>query len=506
MSRLTLVKNAFANLCRGGAAALVTLLLPPFLTRILSKDVYGTWLLILQLSTYVSFLDFGVQTAVGRYVAHCNELGDTKQRDSIVSTALAILTALGLLAMVGIAILSWQLPHVFKDMPVELQQDSQLALLFVGSSLAIALPLNTFGGIFIGLQRYDIPAWIIGSSKIIGAVFVVLVAKSTNSIVWMAIVLAITNIATYLWMFLAYKILSVSVNISHKFVTTGSTKELLDYCSALFIWSIGMLLISGLDTTIVGYFDYKSVGYYSVASSIVIFVGGIQSSAFSSLMPAAAASANKDPKILGKLLISTTRISVLTSTTFGLTLFIFGREILTRWIGIDYANNSILILQFLVVANVIRSSLIPYSMLLIGTGEQRLVKKSPLIEGGVNLLVSIIATYLVGAYGVAIGTIVGSITLWLMCIFDNMPRTSKIHFDRKKFINQALLRPIASIAIPTIIVYTVSNAFSMNSNLIILSIWLIASLIIFIASIFLVGMSRTERMQIFLVAKKIAGY
>jgi hypothetical protein len=35
-------KNAFANLCRGGAAVLVAILLPPFLMRILSKDAYGT--------------------------------------------------------------------------------------------------------------------------------------------------------------------------------------------------------------------------------------------------------------------------------------------------------------------------------------------------------------------------------------------------------------------------------------------------------------------------------
>jgi O-antigen/teichoic acid export membrane protein len=506
MSSLTTVKNAFANLCRGGAAALVALLLPPFLTRILSKDAYGTWLLILQLSTCVSFLDFGIQTAVGRYVAHCNELGDTKQRDSIVSTSLMILTISGVVAIVGIALLAWQLPSLFRDMPHELHQDAQLALLFVGSSLAVTLPFTVFGGIFIGLQRYDIPAWIIGSSRIIGSIFVVLVSQSTKSIVWMAIVFSISNVVTYLWMFLAYKLLSVSMNISYKLVDRRSIKEISDYCFSLFIWSIGMLLVNGLDTTIVGYFDYKSVSYYSVASSIVIFIAGVQSSAFSALMPVAAASVNKDPKILGQLLISSTKISVLTSMIFGLILFTFGLEIITRWIGVEYAINSTVILQPLVVANVIRSSLIPYSILLMGTGEQRLVTKSPLIEGGVNLLFSIIAAYMVGAYGVALGTIVGSVALWLMCIFDNMPRTTKIYFNQKKFMNEALLRPIASIAIPTGIVYVISNTFSMNSNSIILSMWSIISLIIFAISIFLIGMNKAERIQTFLIARKIVGY
>ena len=96
MSQLKIAKNAFANICRIGVGALVSLSVPPFLIGILSKEAYGTWLLILQLSAYVSFLEFGIQTAVGRYVAHHNELGEFRERDRIVSTALAILTGLGL--------------------------------------------------------------------------------------------------------------------------------------------------------------------------------------------------------------------------------------------------------------------------------------------------------------------------------------------------------------------------------------------------------------------------
>lgn len=498
-----MVKNAFANLCRGGAVAFVALLLPPFLTRILSKDAYGTWLLILQLSTFVSFFDFGIQTAVGRYIAHCNELGDTNQRDSIVSTSLAILTASGAVATGGLFLLSWQLPSLFHNMPAELHQDARLALLYVGGSLAFTLPFTVLGGIFIGLQRYDILAWIIGSSKIIGAIFVVLIANYTKSIVSMAIVLAISNISTYLWMFLVYRRSPASVNFSLKLVTRESAKEIIDYCFGLFIWSIGMLLITGLDTTIVGYFDYKSVSYYAVASSVVVFIAGVQGSAFSALMPVAAKGANKDPKILGELLISSTRISVLTSMILGLTLFTFGEDILTRWINVEYAINSIFVLKLLVIANVIRSSLIPYSVILIGTGEQRLVTKSPLIEGVINLVVSVIATYILGMYGAALGTIVGSLALWLMCIFDNMPRTQKIYFNKNKFMKKALLKPILSILIPTSITYFISSIFSMNSNLVTLFLWSMSCMLIFMTSIFLIGINKVERIKIFIAAKNL---
>ena len=73
---LTLLKNALANVFRGGAAAVVAVVLPSFLARLMSTSAYGAWLLILQLSAYVGYLDFGIQTAVGRFVAHSNERGD----------------------------------------------------------------------------------------------------------------------------------------------------------------------------------------------------------------------------------------------------------------------------------------------------------------------------------------------------------------------------------------------------------------------------------------------
>ena len=110
-ARLTVVKNAFANVARGMAAALVALAVTPFLTRALPPEKYGAWALVLQLAAYVGYLEFGIQTAVGRFVARGNELSDFEQRDKIVSTALAVLTVACLLAVVVIGFLIAFLPR-----------------------------------------------------------------------------------------------------------------------------------------------------------------------------------------------------------------------------------------------------------------------------------------------------------------------------------------------------------------------------------------------------------
>src|SRR5262249_21418674 len=122
----TIVKNASANLLRLVGSGVVALLLPPFLVRMLPKEVYGTWSLLLQLTLYVTYLDFGVQTAVAKFVAHANELGDADGRDEVVSTATLMLSVAAVIGTVLIVFLSWQLPQFFPGMPAFLQRPSQL--------------------------------------------------------------------------------------------------------------------------------------------------------------------------------------------------------------------------------------------------------------------------------------------------------------------------------------------------------------------------------------------
>jgi O-antigen/teichoic acid export membrane protein len=495
MSSLTTVKNAFANLCRGGAAALVALLLPPFLTRILSKDAYGTWLLILQLSTYVSLLDFGIQTAVGRFVAHHNELEEFQERDSIVSTALAILIGSGLLAIAGVSILAWQLPHLFDKMPAELHHDAQLALLVVGVSLAIALPFSVFGGIFIGLQRYDIPGWIIGSSKLLGGIFVVLVANASHSIVMMAVVMGIMNIGAGIWQFLAYRKLGSNIRLSLSLVSRRGGKEISSYCFSLSIWTLAMLLISGLDTVIIGYFDYGAVTPYVLANSIIAVVAGIQSSVFSILMPKAAMLGSKgDSLALGRMLIDSTRYNMLVLLAISTPLMMFGELMISFWVGEQYREHTALFLKVLLGANLIRLSAYPYAIILIGTGQQKKVIITPMMEGLSNLMSSVSLASVLGAVGVAFGTIVGGFVGILSNIFYNMSNTREIENDLGSYLIDGLLKPILCFAPVILISIFYSDRLSLSSLLISTT-----AIFITLIAVFNFALIRTEREKIMTV-------
>jgi O-antigen/teichoic acid export membrane protein len=443
VSRLVLVKNAIANVLRGSSSALVALLLPPFLVSFLSVEEFGIWVLVLQLSAYTSFLDFGIQTAVGRFVAYTTELGEKKHRDRIINTAFSFLLGSAILGICLILFLSWQLPNLFPKLPISLQSDAQISLLLVGFSTAIGLPASVFSGVFIGLQRFEIPAIIIGGGKLLNGLILILTVRQYGAIIPMAIVFAIVNLITYFLQYFAYLRLKTDTIFSLKLIDKKAGKDLFSYCFSLSAWSFSMLLVMGIDTTLVGIFDFGSLAYYGVAASLITFITGLQSSIFNTLIPAAAVlSAQGDSKRLGNLLISTTRYGMFILLLSGLPLIAFAKIFLSNWLGISYVENTTALLQILLAANIIRLSAIPYSTLLIGTGQQRLVLLSPLLEGFSNFFFSIIFGIQFGATGVAAGTLMGAIVGVSLHYFYNMSRTKSIDFKRNVFLLDGLIRPL----------------------------------------------------------------
>jgi O-antigen/teichoic acid export membrane protein len=391
---------------------------------------------------YVNLLDFGIRTAIGRFIAHANELQDTKLRDGVVSTALAILGVSGLVALLMIFSISLQLPNIFRDMPSNMYKDAQISLMIVGFSLSVGVPFAVFSSIFIGLQRYDVPAWILGISKLLGALLVIFVAFLNQNLIWMSVALSASNIFGFAWLLIASKKFTQGLKISKDFVSKKMAKEIFDHCFSLSIWSLAMLMINGLDMTLVGYFDYKNLSYYGTAASLVIFISGLQGTIFAVLMPNAAALAARDnSENLGKMLLTSTRLGVIILFFTGIPLITFAEQILTIWIGKDYGINGAILLKILVIANMIRLSTAPYASILVGTGQQRLVLITPFLEGFVNLSASMLMATSMGATGVATGTIFGSCVCLISHAFYNIPRTKIITCKSSQFIIDGLIRP-----------------------------------------------------------------
>jgi O-antigen/teichoic acid export membrane protein len=496
--QLVSVKNAIANVARGSSAAVVAVILPPFLTRAMSIDAYGAWSLVLQISAYAGYLDFGIQTAVGRFVAYANERRNAGQRDSVVSTSLVALSLAGIVALLGGAAVSILLPRMFRQMPLTLMRDTRIALVLVVGSLAVGLPASVFSGIFVGLQRYEIPAAIIGGGRVLNAILIILVVKHGGNLATMGLAVAALNLVSYCLQYLMCRKLAPTVRLSWRLVSGKTARRIFDYCISLSVWSFVMLLVTGLDIIIVGYFQFDAVAYYAVAATLITFLAGLLNAVFSVMIPSTAVQhARGESKELGNAMLTATRYGSFLLLIIGLPLVLAAKGILSSWVGSAYAFHGTRILQVLVAANMLRLSSIPYAMSLIGTGQQRLVIITPLIEGFSNLLASVVGGYLYGAVGVAIGTLIGSIVAVSVNLLYNMPRTSGIEFRISEYLRDGYLRP----AICTLPLIACAAVFRWDTPSTPLAVYL-GSTVALVATAFLVwrcGLVGSERAKLRMV-------
>jgi len=447
-SNRSILANATANVLRLVGSGIVVLAVPPFLVRVLSRDAYSAWSLLMQWVLWVGFLDFGLQIAVARFVAHADELNQTEERDAVTSTAFALLSIACGVALGLIALLAWQFPHVFSKMPVHLRQEGRVALLVMGGSFALGLPAAVFPAVFIGLQRNNIPAALSIGHKTVTAVLVIAAAIKHYGLGIMAAAVALSNVGFYIASWLAWRRWASGVRIRFSAIRKQCARRIAAYSSALTVWNGAMLLISGIDLSVVGIFDYRATAAYAVAATLTNVVAQTQGAIFAAFLPASAVlSARGDNGKLGAMLLSSTRYGCATLLLMGLPLLIGGNLILNIWVGPEYAAQGTAILQVLVVANIIRLISLPYSTLLLGTGQQHKVILSPIAEGITNLIASVAGAYLLGAIGVAIGTLIGSFVNVGFHFVYNMPRTSSIAIDRPLLVKDGFLRPFGC-AIP----------------------------------------------------------
>ena len=191
---MTIAKNSVANLIRFAVSVLAAALLPPFLTRRLSHDMYAAWVLILQLGAYAAIFELGLQTAISKFVAQHHALEDHVGASSVVSTATALLAVSATLALMAVGVLVWQVPHLFGQLTPSLVHQVRLGILLVGGATALALPTTALASSFQGVQRYNVPMVIGGGSQMLSAIAIVAAVFLHASLVVMGACVAVITL------------------------------------------------------------------------------------------------------------------------------------------------------------------------------------------------------------------------------------------------------------------------------------------------------------------------
>ena len=492
LSKRKLLRGSASNILRLALSVLVGLVLPPILVDHLSQAEYSAWILILQLSTYVNLLDLGLQTVVAKLVAQHHATGDHASSRSILSNAFSLLTMGALLGTCAVLIMAWQVPHLFHQMPAALLPQVRLSFIVIGVSLAFALPFSPFLSAFTGRQEYGFPTVVALASRFSSAVLLSLLALHHGSLFELALAMASINILTAVAQFCGWKrYASDGVSFSFFVLDRSTASHLLRSGGVISIWALSGLFISGLDTVIVGHFDYAKTGFYAIAVTATNMMLLVANGIFAPLLPAVSAiQTMSTPVHIGNITTRVSRYCTLTLSALALPLLVGAFPLLSLWVGNEYALKSAVFLQILVIGNFVRQMGYPYSLIVMATGKQHLATLAAVSEAIVNAALSIWLASKIGAVGVAIGTVVGAfVSLGLHLTVSMRFTRSAIYLSRWRYVRQGLLRPLTCILPLLLLIPSWTSNSMLPARRIPLACWFLSTLLI----AYLVGLTPSDR-------------
>ncbi len=402
----SLAKNTVWNLLGTGAPLLVALVAIPMLIKGLGTARFGVLTLAWMVVGYFSLFDLGLGRALTKLVAEKLGEGRDDEIPVIAWTAMMLMAALGVLGAVIVAGLSsWLVGNVLK-IPAELQLETLKAFYLLAVSIPIVIGTTGLRGILEAYQRFGLVNAVripLGIFTFLGPVAVL---PFSNSMVPVVAVLVIARLVS--WCAYAVLCLHVEPALRHSFnMHRMMVKPLVNFGGWMTVTNIVGPLMVYMDRFLIGaVVSMTAVAYYATPYEIVTKLWILPGALMGVMFPAFAVALVQDRTRASRLFDRAVNYIFLSLFPVVLIIVTFAREGLTLWLGSEFASNSTLILQLLVVGVFINSHARVPSGLLQGAGRPDLSAKLHLIELPFYLL---ILWWLLGAYG-----IVGAAIAWVL--------------------------------------------------------------------------------------------
>lgn len=391
----------------------VGLYLMPFIIHSLGDRMYGYWTLIATILGYYGLFDLGIMSAVQYFVA--KSIGEKNERlaHQTINTAFFVFISLGVVISLITVIAAFLAREFIHDQSEVLLFRSVLAIMGVG--FAITFPWRIFMGVLSAHLRFDLIASASMGTLLLRTALIVIFLSKGYGIVALAAVTVLFDLALNGFYYRMVKRLLVPFNISWGLVDYPLFKNIFSYSFYTLITKVGDRFRFYAPTFIIGGFlGVGAVTHYAIASKLgtyfldfMVSSLGLLSPLFSILL------GRKDQRSLGRALIFGTKISVAIATFTALCLILYGKPFILVWMGEAYLD-AYIPLVILVIGIFCDVSQIPSVSYLYGIAKHRFLAYLTVIEGILNLSLSLWLVRYYGLIGVALGMTIPMVIIKLL--------------------------------------------------------------------------------------------
>ena len=419
--------------------AVVGFFLSPFILHRLGDAAFSLWVLVFALTGYYGLLDLGIRSSIVNYTARFAATKDEAQLSLFLSTSLGFYAVVALVVLLVTGIGFFYLPMLF-SIPPALAGSARLLFLLSGLSVALTFPLGTFAGVLEGLQKFS---WLQLSSigvTLLRAALVIVALRKGGGIVAIGVIFIATNLLNYL-LFTGMALHLLPIRLSLELVERKALREMVKYGVFAFAIVLAEKLRFHSDAMVIGAFlPATAITFFFVGSRLVEYSSYAVRSMSQIFTPMSSQfHAVGDLVRLQRTFTAGNRACALIIFPLCVTLVILGKSIIEAWVGARYiASYSILL--WLLVPRSLYLAQSTSNKILLGMGQHRILALVLLLEGGVNLLLSLFLVRRFGITGVALGT---AIPLACTSLFF-LPRHACRVLDMplRTFLNQAYSLPL----------------------------------------------------------------
>jgi O-antigen/teichoic acid export membrane protein len=489
-------RRLFRNTAINGIASVLALginfALVAFAIRHLGGAAYGVWVLAYSFSAsagYLTISDLGLQEGIVKFVADVEGAGEPHRLGPLVSSSLALLTGLAVLAVVVLLVMAAIATSLF-HVPGDLEATLRTLFLLLCVEAATGLPSLAFLALLEGKQHYGTIRAIKLGRQLVFALLVVATLMMGVGVVGLGLATAVASAVAAAATYVAAMRLSPGLHISLRLVSRVALRPLLGFSSWVFLGRISgviwrqmdkLILAAMLTTTLLTGYEVAS-RLEAAASFPLIFTA-------SAMLPATAnLAAARSSRRLQDLLVRATRYTMAVSVPVTVGAMVLAQPLIVGWVGASYSNIAVPA-RLLLVSQLIATTASIALTMLVGLGKVKQATLYALAAVVINLLVSVVLAPTYGIPGVIAGTLVGHVItapLYLRLVLR------ELGVSALAFVKGAVL-PV----IPAVLVYVVILVLTMRlvvpSNLLEVALTAIPAAVVYVAIFAAFSMTTDER-------------
>jgi O-antigen/teichoic acid export membrane protein len=407
----------------------VMLFLTPFIIHKVGKEPYGIYLLALTFTGYFGVLDFGMLSALVKFVAEFKGANNKEGINQAINVSFSFYFCIGLIVTIILVVASFFIGKLFRLAPHDVITMRNLLLIAAAFSI-FSWVGNVFRGVIRGFQMYHWEVSVNITTLLINAGLVFILLSNGYGLVALMLVSQGVNFVSSLIFYLITRHEIGKMKLTFLYTSNPVFKKMFGFSFYLFLASLFDILVFQLDYIIIGFFlGAGAITIYSIAFSIQQQIRSISPILLEPTWPLTAElEGAKQYDKQRDLLLTGTRLSTLVFIPMILITLLFAKPFITNWMGPGF-EESVLPAQVLLFFWFFNAHNNLGSMILTAKGLVKKIFWIGAISGIFNLVVSIILVNIIGILGIAIAKTIAMVLIAFPLIFRIIRHELNIPFS-----------------------------------------------------------------------------